>query len=71
MIIYTMGIASILATMGSDIPEEEISDRLEKAYHAFCAQTERNIMSKTAVIYKSKTGFTRKYAQWIAEETGV
>lgn len=27
-------------------------------------------MSKTAVIYKSKTGFTRKYAQWIAEETG-
>ena len=27
-------------------------------------------MSKTAVIYKSKTGFTCKYAQWIAEETG-
>ena len=23
---------------------------------------------KTMVIYKSKTGFTRKYAQWIAEE---
>ena len=39
MIIYTMGIASILATTGSDIPEEEISDRLEKAYHAFYAQS--------------------------------
>lgn len=27
-------------------------------------------MSKIGVIYKSKTGFTQKYAQWIAEETG-
>lgn len=26
-------------------------------------------MSKTAIIYLSKTGFTKKYAQWIAEET--
>ena len=25
-------------------------------------------MSKTVVIYKSKTGFTKKYAQWISEE---
>ena len=39
MIIYTMGTASILATTGSDIPEEEISDQLEKAYHAFCVQS--------------------------------
>ncbi|GEA31640.1 flavodoxin [Clostridium beijerinckii] len=23
---------------------------------------------KTVVIYKSKTGFTKKYAKWIAEE---
>lgn len=27
-------------------------------------------MSKTAIIYLSKTGFTEKYAKWIAEETG-
>lgn len=26
---------------------------------------------KTAVIYNSQTGFTRKYAQWISEETGA
>lgn len=25
-------------------------------------------MNKTVVIYKSKTGFSKKYAQWIAEE---
>lgn len=25
-------------------------------------------MSKTVVIYKSKTGFAKKYAQWISEE---
>lgn len=25
-------------------------------------------MEKTAVVYKSKTGFTEKYARWIAEE---
>lgn len=26
---------------------------------------------KTAVIYTSQTGFTKKYAQWISEETGA
>ncbi len=26
---------------------------------------------KTIVIYNSKTGFTKRYAQWIAEETGA
>lgn len=26
-------------------------------------------MSKTAVIYNSQTGFTKRYAEWIAEET--
>lgn len=36
----------------------------------FARKAERNIMSKILVIYQSKTGFTRKYAQWIAEETG-
>lgn len=28
-------------------------------------------MSKTAVIYKSKYGSTKQYAQWISEETGA
>lgn len=28
-------------------------------------------MSKTAVIFNSKTGFTQKYALWIAEETNA
>ena len=28
-------------------------------------------MSKTAVVYRSKSGFTRKYAQWIADATGA
>lgn len=26
---------------------------------------------KTAVIYHSQTGFTRKYAEWIFEATGA
>ena len=26
---------------------------------------------KTIVIYNSKTGFTKRYAEWIAEETGA
>lgn len=26
---------------------------------------------KTIVIYNSQTGFTKRYAQWIAEETGA
>ncbi len=26
---------------------------------------------KTAVIYRSKSGFVKKYAEWIAEETGA
>lgn len=26
---------------------------------------------KTAVIYHSQTGFTRKYAEWISEATGA
>ena len=26
---------------------------------------------KTLIIYKSQTGFTKKYAQWISEETGA
>lgn len=26
---------------------------------------------KTAVVYYSKTGFTKRYAEWIAEETGA
>ena len=25
---------------------------------------------KTVVVYRSKTGYTRKYAEWIAEELG-
>ena len=25
-------------------------------------------MNKTVVVYKSKTGFAKKYAEWIAEE---
>lgn len=28
-------------------------------------------MKKTAVIYKSEYGSTKKYAQWIAEELGA
>lgn len=28
-------------------------------------------MGKTAVIYRSKSGFTKTYAQWIAQETGA
>ncbi len=28
-------------------------------------------MKKTAIIYLSKTGFTKKYAQWTAEESGA
>lgn len=28
-------------------------------------------MTKTAIIYLSKTGFTERYAKWIAEETGA
>lgn len=27
-------------------------------------------MSKTIIIYRSKTGFSRRYAQWLAEELG-
>lgn len=27
-------------------------------------------MQKTIIVYKSKTGFTRRYAEWIARETG-
>lgn len=26
---------------------------------------------KTIVVYRSKTGYTRKYAEWIAEELAV
>ena len=26
---------------------------------------------KTVVIYNSQTGFTKRYAEWIAEETGA
>ena len=26
---------------------------------------------KTIIIYNSQTGFTKRYAQWIAEETGA
>ena len=28
-------------------------------------------MEKTAVVYRSKTGFTEKYARWLAEEVGA
>ena len=28
-------------------------------------------MKKIAVVYKSKRGTTKQYAQWIAEETGA
>jgi len=28
-------------------------------------------MSKVAVVYRSKSGFTQKYAQWIAQATGA
>jgi flavodoxin len=28
-------------------------------------------MSKTVVVYRSKSGYTKKYAQWIAEATGA
>ncbi|XOQ47390.1 MAG: Flavodoxin [Eubacteriales bacterium] len=28
-------------------------------------------MQKIAVVYKSKTGFTEKYARWLAEDTGA
>lgn len=41
MIIYTMGIASILATSCSDIPEEELMAQLETAYDAFLAEIRR------------------------------
>lgn len=29
-----------------------------------------NAMSKTIIIYASKTGFSRRYAQWLAEDLG-
>ena len=41
MIIYTMGIASILATSCSHIPEEELMTRLETACDAFLAEMRR------------------------------
>ena len=28
-------------------------------------------MMKTVVIYNSQTGFTKRYAEWIAEATGA
>ena len=37
MIIYTMGLAFILASSGGDIPAEEMSAQLERAYEAFCS----------------------------------
>jgi len=41
MIIYTMGIASILATSCSHIPEEELMTQLETACDAFLAEMRR------------------------------
>lgn len=41
MIIYTMGIASILATSCSHIPEEELMTQLETACDAFLAEIRR------------------------------
>ena len=37
----------------------------------FIAKTGRGRQMKTIVIYSSKTGFTRQYAEWIAKETGA
>lgn len=45
MLIYTMGISSILATSGSDIPVEEISDLMENAYQAFFSQIKERIQN--------------------------
>lgn len=41
MIIYTMGIAFILATSGADIPAGEISAQMDKAYRALAAEIKR------------------------------
>ena len=46
-----------------DLPRELSWKKLNNFYSFF------SISMKTIVIYKSLSGFTKKYAEWIAQET--